>query len=89
MRFYAQVCWHLPSSEPSIEIPGAPPSQTPAPSSADLRVSRQAIIRCAKGEYKISHAREMQILAAYLKRTRAVHVLVRAMVRRAAAAERA
>jgi hypothetical protein len=59
------------------------------PLAADLGVSRQAVIRWAKDEYKISHACEMQILAVCLRRTRAAHAQVRTMVRRAAAGERA
>src|SRR5262245_53847162 len=55
----------------------------------DLGMSRQGVIRWAKGEYKISFEREMTILTVCLRRTRAAHALVRAMYRRAAAAERA
>ena len=60
-----------------------------APLAADLGMSRQALIRWAKGEYKISFEREMKILAVCLRRTRAAHALVRAMYRCAAAADRA
>jgi hypothetical protein len=59
------------------------------PLAADLGVSRQAVIRWAKSEHKISFEREVKILDVSLKRTRAAHAQVRAMVRRAAAAERA
>ena len=60
-----------------------------APLAADLGMSRQALIRWAKGKYKISFEREMKILAVCLRRTRAAHALVRAMYRCAAAADRA
>ena len=59
------------------------------PLAADLSISVRGVIRWAKGEHKISHQREMLILAACLRRARAAHALVRAMYRRAAAAERA
>jgi len=55
----------------------------------DLGMSRQGLIRWAKGRYKISHKREMRILNVCLRRVRTAHALVRAMYRRAAAAERA
>jgi hypothetical protein len=60
-----------------------------APLAAGLGISVRGVIRWAKGEYKISHAKEMHILAVCLRRVRAAHALVRAMYRRAAAAERA
>ena len=60
-----------------------------APLAAGLGISVRGVIRWAKGEYKISHAKEMHILAVCLRRVRAAHVLVRAMYRRAATAERA
>jgi hypothetical protein len=56
---------------------------------ADLKMSRQGVIRWAKGEHKISHQKEMLILAVCLRRARSAHALVRAMYRRAAAAESA
>jgi hypothetical protein len=55
----------------------------------DLNLSVRGVARWAKGEYKISHDKEMHILAVCLRRARAAHALVRAMYRRAAAAERA
>src|SRR5215510_14525496 len=54
---------------------------------ADLGMSVRGVIRWAKGDYKISHEKEMRILAICLRRTRAAHALVRAMYRRASAAE--
>jgi hypothetical protein len=54
------------------------------PLAADRGVSRQAVIRWAKGTYRIP--RETKILDVCLRRTRAAHVLAKAMVRRAAAA---
>jgi len=59
------------------------------PLAADMMMSRQGVIRWAKGEYKISFEREMKILAVCLRRTRTAHALVRAMYRRAVSAERA
>ena len=59
------------------------------PLAADLGMSRQGVIRWAKGEYKISFEREIKILAVCLRRVRAAHALVRAMYRGAVAAERA
>jgi hypothetical protein len=56
---------------------------------ADLGMSVRGVIRWAKGEYKISHDKEMLLLTVCLRRVRAAHALVRAMYRRAAAAERA
>lgn len=53
----------------------------------DLNMSVRGVIRWAKGEYKISHDKEMRILTVCLRRARAAHALVRAMYRRAAAAE--
>jgi hypothetical protein len=55
----------------------------------DLNMSVRGLIRWAKGEHKISHAREMLILRVCLRRVRTAHALVRAMYRRAEAAERA
>jgi len=59
------------------------------PVAADMGVSVRGVIRWAKGEHKISHVREMLILTVCLRRVRAAHALVRAMYRRAVAAERA
>src|SRR5262252_6004811 len=59
------------------------------PLAADLRISRRSLIRWARGEYKISHEKEMRILTVCLRQARAAHALVRAMYRRADAAERA
>jgi hypothetical protein len=59
------------------------------PLAADLGMSVRGVIRWAKGDYKISHEKEMRILAVCLRRVRAAHAWVRAMYRRAAAAERA
>jgi transcriptional regulator with XRE-family HTH domain len=56
---------------------------------ADLGMSARGVIRWAKGDYNISHDKEMRILTVCLRRVRAAHALVRAMYRRAAAAERA
>jgi len=56
---------------------------------ADLGMSVRGVIRWAKGDYNISHEKEMRILAVCLHRLRTGHALVRAMYRRAAAAERA
>jgi hypothetical protein len=63
--------------------------QWQGPLAADLGVSGRGIIRWAKGEHKISHEKEMRILAVCLRRACGAHALVRAMYRRAAAAERA
>ena len=60
-----------------------------APLAADLGMSVRGVIRWAKGEYKISHEKEMRVLAVCLRRASAAHALVRAMYRRAAAAQRA
>ena len=59
------------------------------PLAADLGMSVRGVIRWAKGDYNISHDKEMRILAVCLRRLRTGHALVRAMYRRAAAAERA
>jgi hypothetical protein len=59
------------------------------PLASDLDMSLRGLIRWAKGDYKISHEKEMRILTVCLRRVRAAHALVRAMYRRAAAAERA
>lgn len=63
--------------------------QWQGPLAGDLNVSVRGLIRWAEGEHKISHVREMLILTVCLRRVRAAHALVRAMYRRAAAAERA
>jgi hypothetical protein len=60
-----------------------------APLAGDLNMSVRGVIRWAKGEYKISHVKEMLLLTVCLRRVRAAHALVRAMYRRSAAAERA
>ena len=60
-----------------------------APLAGDLNISVRGVIRWAKGEHKISHAKEMLLLTVCLRRVRGAHALVRAMYRRAAAAERA
>ena len=59
------------------------------PPAADLDMSVRGVIRWAKGDYNISHEKEMRILAVCLRRLRTAHAWVRAMYRRAAAAERA
>jgi hypothetical protein len=59
------------------------------PLAADLNMSIRGVIRWAKGHYKISHEKEMRILEICLRRVGAAHALVRAMYRRATAAERA
>lgn len=59
------------------------------PLAADVGISVRGVIRWAKGDYNISHDKEMRILAVCLRRLRTGHALVRAMYRRAAAAERA
>jgi hypothetical protein len=56
---------------------------------ADLMMSRQGVIRWAKGKHKISLEKERLLLLLCLRRVRAAHALVRAMFRRAVAAERA
>jgi hypothetical protein len=63
--------------------------QWQGPLASDLNMSVRGLIRWAKGEHRISHAREMLILTVCLRRVRAAHALVRAMYRRAAAAQRA
>jgi hypothetical protein len=60
-----------------------------APLAGDLSMSIRGVSRWAKGEHKISHDKEMRILTVCLRRARGAHALVRAMYRRAAAAERA
>jgi hypothetical protein len=60
-----------------------------APLAADLMMSRQGIIRWAKGKYRISGKKETLLLLLCLRRVRAAHALVRAMYRRAVAAESA
>jgi hypothetical protein len=57
------------------------------PLARDLNMSVRGVIRWAKGDYKISHEKEMRLLAVCLRRVRAAHALVRAMYRRATAAE--
>jgi hypothetical protein len=59
------------------------------PLAADLMMSRQGVIRWAKGKHKISLEKETLLLLRCLQRVRAAHALVRAMHRRAVAAERA
>jgi hypothetical protein len=56
---------------------------------ADLIMSRQGVIRWAKGKHKISLQKERLLLLLCLRRVRAAHALVRAMHRRAVAAESA
>jgi hypothetical protein len=60
-----------------------------APLAGDLNMSVRGVIRWSKGDHKISHEKEMRILAVCLRRLRTGHAVVRAMYRRAAAAERA
>jgi hypothetical protein len=59
------------------------------PLAADLIMSRQGVIRWAKGKHKISLEKETQLLLLCLRRVLAAHALVRAMHRRAVAAESA
>jgi hypothetical protein len=56
---------------------------------ADLIMSRQGVIRWAKGRHKISPEKERLLLLLCLRRIRAAHALVRTMYRRALAAESA
>jgi hypothetical protein len=55
----------------------------------DLMMSRQGVIRWAKGKHKISHDKEILLLSLCLRRVRSAHALVRAMYRVAIRAERA
>src|SRR6516162_5085781 len=55
----------------------------------DMMMSRQGVIRWAKGKHKISLEKERLLLLLCLRRARAAHALVRAMFRRTVAAERA
>jgi hypothetical protein len=59
------------------------------PLAADMIMSRQGVIRWAKGKHKISLEKERLLLLLCLRRARAAHALVRAMYRRAVAAESA
>jgi hypothetical protein len=59
------------------------------PLAADLIMSRQGVIRWAKGKHKISLEKERLLLLLCLRRVRAAHALVRTMFRRAVAAENA
>jgi len=59
------------------------------PLAADMMMSRQGVIRWAKGKHKISAEKEIWLLMVCLRRVRAAHAPVRAMYRRAVAAERA
>jgi len=57
------------------------------PLAADMMMSRQGVIRWAKGKHKISPEKERLLLLLCLRRVRAAHALVRAMYRGAVAAE--
>jgi hypothetical protein len=59
------------------------------PLATDIMMSRQGVIRWAKGKHKISAEKETLLLLRCLRRVRAAHALVRAMYRGAVAAERA
>ena len=59
------------------------------PLAAGMMMSRQGVIRWAKGKHKISLEKEILLLMVCLRRVRAAHALVRAMYRRANAAESA
>ena len=59
------------------------------PLAADMMMSRQGVIRWAKGKHKISLKKEILLLMVCLRRARAAHALVRAMYRGAVAAESA
>ena len=59
------------------------------PLAADMMMSRQGVIRWAKGKHKISPEKERLLLLLCLRRVRAAHALVRAMYRGAVAAETA
>jgi len=59
------------------------------PLAADMIMSRQGVIRWAKGRHKISPEKERLLLLLCLRRVRAAHTLVRAMYRGAVAAESA
>ena len=54
-----------------------------------MMMSRQGVIRWAKGKHKISLKKEILLLMVCLRRARAAHALVRAMYRGAVAAESA
>jgi hypothetical protein len=56
---------------------------------SDMIMSRQGVIRWAKGKHKISPEKERLLLLLCLRRVRAAHAFVRAMFRRTVAAERA
>jgi hypothetical protein len=59
------------------------------PLAADLMMSRQGVIRWAKGIHKISLEKEILLLRVCLRRAHAAHALARAMHRVAIRAERA
>jgi len=59
------------------------------PLAADLKMSRQGVIRWARGKHKISLEKEILLLLVCLRRARAAHALARAMHRGAVAAESA
>jgi hypothetical protein len=59
------------------------------PLATDMIMSRQGVIRWAKGKHKISHDKEILLLSLCLRRVRSAHALVRAMYRVAIRAERA
>jgi hypothetical protein len=59
------------------------------PLASDLIMSRQGVIRWAKGKHKISPEKERLLLLLCLRRVRAAHALVRSMYRRAVAADSA
>src|SRR5262249_18469263 len=59
------------------------------PLATALKISRQGVIRWAKGKHKISLDKEILLLMVCLRRVRAAHALVRAMYRGAVATERA
>src|SRR5262245_49307776 len=59
------------------------------PLAADMMMSRQGVIRWAKGKHKISPEKERLLLLLCLRRVRAAHALVRTMYRRGVSAERA
>jgi hypothetical protein len=59
------------------------------PLAADMMMSRQGVIRWAKGKHKISLEKEIALLMVCLRRVRAAHALVRPMYRGAVATERA
>ena len=59
------------------------------PLAADMMMSRQGVVRWAKGKHKISPEKERLLLLLCLRRVRAAHALVRTMYRRGVSAERA